>query len=465
MKRSKLIQMGVPRGRPLDAAVEAARRGASEGLRKREIRQDIQGVISDPDAWTDHPLWGSLAAAMAEMNRPLPSYTERETPAPYGIWGRDHDHNALIQMEQAARLPIALRGALMPDAHMGYGLPIGGVLATKNAVIPWAVGMDIACRMKLSILDIPFEKLHKKQQLFSRVLEYETRFGLGASFSTPREHKVMDEDWGVGSVTRQWRDKAWRQLGTSGTGNHFVEFGALILPEPELGLEPGTYLALLSHSGSRGAGGEVARHYSRLAADMHRELPKELRRLAWFDLDSHEGREYWATMELMGRYAAANHELIHRHIIASLGAEVMAGVENHHNFAWQEQHDGHTVVVHRKGATPASEGTLGVIPGSMADPGFVVRGKGNEASLNSAAHGAGRRMSRAEAKRRYNAKYLKDLLRKRGVTLLSAGLDETPDAYKNIETVMAAQQDLVRPVARFEPRLVKMAPGNEPPED
>ena len=151
--------------------------------------------------------------------------------------------------------------------------------------------------------------------------------------------------------------------------------------------------------------------------------------------------------------------------IFELGIEVIAGVENHHNFAWLENHDGEQLVVHRKGATPAGEGILGIIPGSMATPAFIVRGTGNESSLRSAAHGAGRRMSRKQAKKRYRWADVRKLLRDNRVQLLSAGLDEVPMAYKDIHEVMAAQKDLVRPVAQFQPRLVKMAGGGEPPED
>ena len=143
-----------------------------------------------------------------------------------------------------------------------------------------------------------------------------------------------------------------------------------------LEIEPGEYLALLSHSGSRGTGAAVCEHYSRLAMNAHRELPKEMRHLSWLDLDTPEGREYWDAMELMGRYASANHELIHKHVRKKLGADLVFDVENHHNFAWKERHFGRDVVVHRKGATPADAGVLGIIPGSMASPAFVVRGRG-----------------------------------------------------------------------------------------
>jgi tRNA-splicing ligase RtcB len=172
----------------------------------------------------------------------------------------------------------------------------------------------------------------------------------------------------------------------------------------------------------------------------------------------------------MGRYAAANHELIHRHIARALGVDVMLDIENHHNFAWRERHhlpDGADaeVIVHRKGATPAGAGVLGIIPGSMGTPGYIVRGKGVAASLNSASHGAGRKMSRTKAREMFSWDAAQRFLRDRGVTLISAGLDEVPMAYKDIDEVMSAQSDLVEPLTRFEPRLVKMAPSGEPPED
>jgi tRNA-splicing ligase RtcB len=170
-------------------------------------------------------------------------------------------------------------------------------------------------------------------------------------------------------------------------------------------------------------------------------------------------------MNLMGEYAAANHEVIHRLVSTLLGAEIVAGVENHHNFAWKEEHDGKELFVHRKGATPAGAGVLGVIPGSMADPAFVVRGKGNAESLNSASHGAGRRMSRTQAKNTYNWKAVKNDLAKKGITVLSAGADEVPYAYKRIEDVMREQQDLVEVVARFDPKIVKMCDDGSAAED
>jgi tRNA-splicing ligase RtcB len=386
-------------------------------------------------------------------------------PIPYRQWGVDLDANALQQMENACQLPVSVAAALMPDAHVGYGLPIGGVLATDNAVIPYAVGVDIACRVKLTVLDLPLTHLRRRETDLIRAIEAETRFGIGSEFKHRRTHPVMDGDWSVSPVTQRFRDKAAAQLGTSGSGNHFVEFGEFTVEHKELGLEPGTYLALLSHSGSRGTGAQVCDHYSRVARAKHKDLPKELSYLAWLDLDSADGQEYWAAMELMGDYASANHFLIHKHIARHLGAGVLLDIENHHNFAWKERHGRRDLIVHRKGATPAGAGVLGVIPGSMASPTFVARGKGNAASLNSASHGAGRLMSRHKARESFNWKMVKPYLEERGVKLISAGLDEVPMVYKNIEEVMAAQTDLVEPLAKFFPRLVKMAPAGERAED
>lgn len=393
-------------------------------------------------------------------------YVARHAPAPFIRFGDDIEAGAITQMENACSLPVAVRGALMPDAHQGYGLPIGGVLAVDNAVIPYAVGMDIACRMRLSILDLPLSTLARKQRALELAIERECRFGVGSYFEKPRSHRVMDDPrWRATPLLGKLKDRAAAQLGTSGSGNHFVEFGVLSLDRPELGLPVGKYLAFLSHSGSRGPGGALAQHYSKLAAALRPQLPRHLVHLAWFDFESAEGQEYWLSMELMGRYAEASHALIHHHVLGRLGAAALTAVENHHNFAWREEHDGQPVIVHRKGATPAAQGSLGVIPGSMASPAYVVRGKGAPDSLLSAAHGAGRRMSRTAAKNRYSWPDLKRVLVERQVVLMSAGLDEVPMAYKDIETVMAAQAELVEIVARFDPRLVKMAPAGERPED
>ncbi len=465
MRPKEILGLGVPRGRPLELAVEAIKYAAGLGMKKGALREALRRVVRDPAGARLDETFGALAEAIIDEKRSKSLFVPREMPAPWRQWGTDLEPGAVTQMRNACALPVSVRGALMPDAHLGYGLPIGGVLATEGAVVPYAVGMDIACRMKLSVLDWPVSALERKRSALEKALAHETRFGVGAKFKNHRDHEVMEDDWRVSPVTGRCRAQAWEQLGTSGSGNHFVEFGTLTLDETALGLEAGIYLALLSHSGSRGTGAEVARHYSKLAMNQHKELPKELMHLAWLDMKSDAGREYWRAMTLMGRYAAANHELIHRHVVRHLGAEVLAAVENHHNFAWRETHFGKELIVHRKGATPAGRNVLGVIPGSMGTPGYVVRGLGEPESLCSASHGAGRRMSRKAAKARYTWNDLQRFLKSRGVRVISAGIDEVPMAYKDIDTVMEAQQELVSPVARFDPKLVKMAPAGERPED
>jgi tRNA-splicing ligase RtcB len=464
MNTKDFLRLGVPLGEATRRATDFVAKFILVGGDKSRLHEEVAAIIANPSAFTSDPLRADFAKALLAAPPP-----PRAEPVKYRQWGQGLEHDAVMQMEKACLLPVSVAGALMPDAHVGYGLPIGGVLATDNAVIPYAVGVDIACRMKMTVLDLPVRDLEYKQDRVTRAIEAETRFGVGATFQKRRAHDVLDADWSASPITKQNKDRAWAQLGTSGSGNHFVEFGLFTAHSKINGLEPGTYVALLSHSGSRGTGAAVCDHYSKIAFAQFPDLPSELKRLAWLSLDSQEGQEYWNAMELMGRYAAANHSLIHQHVAANLGVNVLLDIENHHNFAWKEKHliDGaeREVIVHRKGATPAGDGVLGIIPGSMATPGFVVSGKGNAESLNSASHGAGRAMSRKAANEKFHWPEVNRLLKESGVTLISAGLDEVPMAYKNINDVMAAQDDLVTVLGQFDPKLVKMAPSGERPED
>ncbi|NLX13130.1 MAG: RtcB family protein [Phycisphaerales bacterium] len=476
MKASELLRLGFPDGPVIAMARAAAGTARMAGKSRHEVKSLLGSILADPQAFVNDPLFGKVATSLAQSGAARPAKRKhreyelgtldygRAEPLDYAVWGEDIDPQAHQQMRNACALPISVKGALMPDAHVGYGLPIGGVLATNNAVIPYAVGVDIACRMMMTVFDLPPERLNEQSDRFRRILEEQTRFGVGSEWKPRRQHPVMDEDWRITPVTARLKDLAWSQLGTSGSGNHFAEFGEFMLDKPLGHLPPGRYLALLSHSGSRGTGNKIATHYSKWAMSKHRKMPSSLRHLAWLDLDE-DGREYWAAMELMGRYASANHHIIHRQVVAAVGEPPALQVENHHNFAWKEQHDGREVIVHRKGATPAARGVLGIIPGSMATPAFLVEGLGDPRSLSSASHGAGRRMSRGEASRTFRWPQVKAFLAERGVRLLSAGLDEAPWAYKDIEAVMAAQHDLVHPLAQFMPRLVRMSRSGEPPED
>ena len=467
MNSKDLLQLGVPPGDALKRAHEFILAFRDSGGDMSQLESEVAAVVASPAEFLGDSLREAFARALYQ-----PAFKQRETLAPWRQWGSGLEPEAVKQMANACALPVSVAGALMPDAHVGYGLPIGGVLATENVVIPYAVGVDIACRMKMTVFDRKANTIAGQKDRLANILEGETRFGIGAKFQQRRDHDGMDEDWSVSPITERFRDKAWAQLGTSGSGNHFVEFGEFSVDAEQaraLGIEPGEYVALLSHSGSRGTGAQVCQHYSRIAMDRHTELPKELKHLAWLSVDETAGQEYWAAMNLMGHYAAANHALIHKYIARKLGAEVILDIENHHNFAWKERHvvDGEKreLIVHRKGATPAGVGVMGIIPGSMASPGFVVRGKGEPDSLDSASHGAGRVMSRTKAKQSFTWSAVKKLLVERDVTLLSAGLDEVPGVYKDIAQVMAAQTDLVDVLGRFDPKLVKMCPAGDRPED
>ncbi|HIM28005.1 MAG TPA: RtcB family protein [Planctomycetes bacterium] len=463
MNSRQLQKLGVPESCVKQAITAIQQATGSTRIRGKDLRQKILDVLAAPDTFQGDSAFGPLAAVIIEDRDYSPP-----TPVPYRTWGEEGiDTGSHRQMQQACSLPISVAGALMADAHIGYGLPIGGVLACEDAVIPYAVGVDIACRMKLSVLDTSVDSLNSEFARYQDSLERGTRFGVGVEYKKRQSHDVMDLDWSVSKITRQRKDKAWKQLGTSGSGNHFVEYGVLRLRDrdDELNLDRGEYVALLSHSGSRGVGAAVCSTYSAIAQSRLPARYMDVGRLAWLEMKTEAGQEYWEAMNLMGEYAAANHAVIHRLVSKLLGAEIIAGVENHHNFAWKETHDGKEVIVHRKGATPAGLGDLGVIPGSMADPAFIVRGKGHSESLDSASHGAGRRMSRKKAKDMYNFKAVREDLRRRGVHVLSAGADEVPGVYKNIHDVMDRQRDLVDVVAQFDPKIVKMCGDGSPAED
>jgi len=447
-------------------------------MAKPEILANLEAVIDDPMPYALRKggKFKNLAEDIIAMRKEgkfikqeRSNFKLKEEIADFPVWGLEHiEVGALAQMRTAIQLPIAVAGALMPDAHQGYGLPIGGVLATTaNTIIPFAVGVDIACRMCLSIFDLPAETVDIETSKLKNILVDHTYFGMGCTTKSYFDSSLFDSAaWNETKMIRSLKNKAYAQLGTSGTGNHFVEWGELTIAEGALdGIAAGRYLALLSHSGSRGFGGTIADHYSKIAMTKTK-LPDVAKHLAWLDLDKDEGQEYWIAMNLAGEYASANHHEIHNKIARALGVSPLTRIENHHNFAWKEKlADGTDVMVHRKGATPAGEGVLGIIPGSMSTPGFLVRGKGNVTSINSASHGAGRLMSRSAAFRTLDKAAIAANLVDKRITLMGSDVDEAPMAYKDIHTVMAAQNDLVEVLAKFEPRIVRMADAREKPED
>lgn len=466
-----LIDRGWPEGPTIGLALAAAKRLRASGMDEDAILRELEKTRATPDAPTDpalEPLSRELLR-LRDAETQAASEKLRDEPLPYGVWGAGLiEAGTTTQMENAMRLPVSIGGALMPDAHLGYGLPVGGVLATEGAVIPWAVGVDIACRMRLSVYDVASDLIEDRREDLTDVLLRSTNFGAGSKYQEGRrpEHEVLEDSaWEATSFLQGLKDTGVAQLGTSGSGNHFVEWGIFepLEGEDKGAFEPGRkYLALLSHSGSRGVGFKIATRYSKIAKEKHPTLDKAVADLAWLDLTSEEGEEYWLSMQLAGRYASANHAVIHDKVSRAIGEEILSKVENHHNFAWPEEVGGKEAIVHRKGATPAGEGVMGVIPGSMGDPGYVVRGRGEERSINSAAHGAGRRMSRTRAFETLSEGGWREYLAERGITLVGGSLDEAPMAYKDVETVVSLQGDLVDLVGRFTPKIVRMDAGGGP---
>jgi len=460
IKLKELSKAGYTDDRARSLALEVISRHYKHHT-KDAILTLLQQIKETPQQYIDDPVNGKIARAFYTVEKET-GYTVHEltdTPAPLAVYGgKGIEATARRQMDMAMHLPVAVQGALMPDAHAGYGLPVGGVLATRNAVIPYAVGVDIGCRMALTITDETESFFHRHSYMMKTTLREHTHFGTDTLPPFRHEHEILDDDrFRSTELLRRLHGKAVRQLGSSGSGNHFVDFGIICLAEDNyLGLPPRQYAAILSHSGSRGLGAGIAEHYTRIATDVCR-LPREVRHLAWLDMDTHEGQEYWLGMQLAGDYATACHNRIHHSLLKATGLRAVAQVSNHHNFAWQETlPDGTTGIVHRKGATPAAAGQPGIIPGSMSTPAWLVTGTGEPRALSSAAHGAGRAMSRSRARDHFTVSEMKKHLSGAGVTLLGGSIEEHPAAYKDIERVMQAQTTLVRTEGVFHPRIVRM---------
>lgn len=429
---------------------------------KEEKLAVLQKLKANPADYLNHEFLAPLAERLVP-HKELASVAEialKKETGDYNIFGQNNiSENAIKQMDTAMKLPVTVRGALMPDAHHGYGLPIGGVLATENAVIPYAVGVDIGCRMCLTMYDLPEKHIDRYQHQLKVGLKENTAFGQGVALSEPMDHEIFErkEFQEVPFLNRMF-GKARKQIGSSGSGNHFVEFGVVEVTQEDdtLNVPVGRYVAVLSHSGSRGLGANIAKRYTDLAMEKCK-LPREAKHLAWLDLNTEVGMEYWMAMNLAGDYAQACHDNIHAALAKVLGKKPIVKVENHHNFAWKEmQPDGRELVVHRKGATPAAKNVLGIIPGSMVAPGYIVKGKGETASLYSASHGAGRMLSRSKAKQSTTRSAMLKMLRNHNITLIGGSVDESPVAYKDIDEVMKNQRHLVDVLGKFYPRIVRM---------
>jgi tRNA-splicing ligase RtcB len=373
-------------------------------------------------------------------------------------WCESLEDGAKRQAENLSRLPFAFHHvALMPDCHQGYGMPIGGVLATQGAVIPNAVGVDIGCGMCAVSTNIPAQEL--PIETIKDILGM-IRLTVPVGFSHQKEKQSTDlmppiHGESLPMCEGQY-EKALSQIGTLGGGNHFIE-----LQKDSRG-----FLWLMIHSGSRNIGYRVAEVYNKTAISLNERyrsaVPTDWE-LAFLPLDSQEGQTYLNEMNYCVDFALANRSLMMQRVkdaVFSLGLqEVRFGdiINIAHNYAQMEHHYGKDVLVHRKGATLAREGTVGIIPGSQGSASYIVRGRGNRDSFQSCSHGAGRRMGRKQAQRELNLEDEQRRLESRGIIHSVRNvkdLDEAPSAYKDIESVMREQVDLVEIVERLTPLAV-----------
>ena len=460
IKPKELSKLGYTDNVARSVAIELVTKNCKH-FSNEKICELLQNIKQCPEQYKQDAVWGKLAQILSPDKQTVMNYELRESPIHYYIYGEDGiDELSKKQMEVAMRLPVTFAGALMPDGCAGYGLPIGGVLATtEDVVIPYAVGKDIGCRMSLTILDAGADYLEKYNDRAIEALVYNTAFGLDGVLSFKQYHPLFDKsEFREIPVLKKLREKAVMQLGSSGKGNHFVDICEIKMPTNNaLELSEGKYIGILSHSGSRGLGANIADYYTTIAKETCR-LPRQAGPFAWLSLNTEAGQEYWKCMEIAGDYSAVNHECIHYNVAKALRLKPLVCVSNHHNFAWRDMlPNGRTIIIHRKGATPAHLGELGIIPGSMTAPGYIVSGKGCAESLYSASHGAGRIMSRLDARNSVSRYALKKLLAEKNVTLIGGNTEEAPQAYKRIDKVMESQKELVSIEGKIIPRIVRMS--------
>lgn len=371
---------------------------------------------------------------------------------PIKLWLEEIEDGTLQQAKELANLSIAYKHiAIMPDAHLGYGMPIGGVLATKNAIVPNAVGVDIGCG--ISSLKTNLEQIERKE-LKEIMSEIRKKIPLGFSHHKERQ----DESWMPTirtelPIVSQEYERAIFQIGTLGGGNHFIE------------IQKGSdgFIWIMIHSGSRNLGYTVANHYHNKAKEKHKQRKEEQPKdLSYFLRGESEYENYFNEMSYSIEFALQNRKLMMERVKESF-KEVLPQVEfslfinKPHNFAAWEKYYNTQVIVHRKGATRAEKGEWGMIPGSQGTSSFLVKGLGNPLSFNSCSHGAGRVLSRAKARKVLDIKSEKAKLEAQGIIHSlhhSRNLDEAPGAYKNIEEVMALQKDLVNIEVELKPLAV-----------
>ena len=377
----------------------------------------------------------------------------------------NHDQKTLDQMNMALASESAIRGVLCADGHVGYSVPIGGVVAYYDKVSPAAVGYDIACGIKAVRTDFSAGELHRSIEGIMDEVFRIISFGVGRKNNEPVDSPIFnDSAWDV-DVARSLKSLAEQQLGTVGSGNHFVD----ILTDEE------DRVWIMCHFGSRGFGHKIATHFIKAGGGKDGMFVEPV----LLDVNTQLGQEYIACMRLAGKYAYAGRDWVCQRVADMLGTRIQEEVHNHHNFAWKETHFGEDVWVVRKGATPAAPGQMGAIGGSMGDNAVIVKGiDGPESkeSLYSTVHGAGRVMSRTQAagKSKFvsgrkvrvsegeiSRPMMMAWLQEKGVTLRGAGTDESPHAYKRLDDVLKYHASTMKVLHTLAPVGVAMASDGE----
>jgi tRNA-splicing ligase RtcB (3'-phosphate/5'-hydroxy nucleic acid ligase) len=403
------------------------------------------------------PVWCTFrdAARAEHLAREAAGVALPEQPAAYRdspltVFGR-HDAATLAQMRNCMAVGNAVAGVVCADGHLGYAQPVGGVIAYERQVSISGVGFDIGCGNLAVRLDTPFAAIADKVGPILNDVRKAVSFGVGRANAERVEHPLFDDEaaWDASGM-RDYRQKARAQLGTVGSGNHYVD-----LMHDEDGL---VWIGV--HFGSRGLGHTAATRYLKLAGGQDgMNVPP-----AVVDEDSELGARYIAAMELAGRYAYAGREWVVERVRRIVGGAVTDTVHNHHNYAWRETHGGRDLWVVRKGATPAFPGQQGFVGGSTGDDAVIVEGvesPESAAALYSTIHGAGRVVGRREALRRFTRAEMDAWLARRGVTLAGGGLDESPMAYRRLPDVLAEHAGTVRVLHRLRPFAVAMAGEGE----
>lgn len=391
-----------------------------------------------------------VAQETAALAADLPAQHARYANAPLTVIG-EHDEGTVAQMRNCMQVGNAVAGVICADGHLGYAQPVGGVIAYEKQISISGVGFDIGCGNMAVRLDVPFADVKDRAVEMAREIARVVSFGVGRTNDERVEHELFDDEaaWDASGM-RDYRQKARAQLGTVGSGNHYVD-----LMRDESG-----FVWIGVHFGSRGLGHTSATRYLKMAGGKDgMNVPPSV-----VNEDSEIGARYIAAMELAGRYAYAGREWAVNRVRQIVGGSVLDSVHNHHNYAWRETHDGRDVWVVRKGATPAFPGQRGFVGGSMGDDCVILEGvesAQSKAALYSTVHGAGRLFGRKEAIRRFTRAEMDAWLIDRGVMLLGAGLDESPMAYRRLPEVLAHHAGTIAVRHTLTPFVVVMAGDGE----